>query len=210
MSRVDLRVRAGDRVLIVGPTGSGKSTVASSIANAARRVLVIDPKLDDRVAELPNAAICYGVAATLRAWPGRVVYRPLPDELADLPRAIEPLMRAVLFTGACTVVFHETEVVAPSTGARGWTRAVIMWGRSRGITMLFCAQRPARIDRLCLSEPAAVYLFGLRDARDLSVISGVMGANPDALRPLPAEHAFYYRGPNGEVYPMAPLKVRPR
>lgn len=208
--RLDVRVRAGDRILIVGPTRSGKSTMASYLANGWPRVLVLDPKLDDAVAELPNATIAYGVKAALRAWPGRVVYRPLPAELEDLPSAIEPLMRRVYETGGAGVVFHETEIVAPATGARRWTRALIMWGAYRRIPMIFCAQRPARIDRLCLSEPAQVFLFGLRDDRDLSVMAGIFGVKSSELRPLGVPYAFRWRGPAGEVRALGPLEVRSR
>lgn len=206
-----MRAGAGDRILIVGATGSGKSTVASVIANAWPRVLVLDPKLDDRIAELPNATIAYGATAALKALPGRVIYRPLPSEIEDLPAAFEPLARRVFTAGSCGLVLHETEIVAPANpGARRWLRSLIMWGRSRNVPVIFCTQRPSRIDRLARSEPAHVYLFRLYDADDLSTISGVMGAKPSALRPLATEHAFYYRGPDRVVHAVGPLKVRPR
>lgn len=201
-----MRVRAGDRVLIVGPTGSGKSTAASVIANAWPRVLVLDPKLDDRVAELPNSTVAYGVRAALAALPGRVIYRPLSSEFDDLPAAFEPLARAVYAVGSCGIVLHETEIVAPLPKARRWLRSTIMWGRSRRVPMIFCAQRPSWIDRLCISEPAHVYLFGLNDDRDLSTMAGVMRVKSSALRPLTTPHAFYYRGPDGIVTAMAPVK----
>lgn len=182
--------------------------MASVIANAWPRVLVLDPKLDDQVAGLPNAHVAYGVRAALKALPGRVIYRPLPSEIEDLPRAFEPLARAVFVAGACGLVLHETEIVAPSSGARRWLRSLIAWGRSRNVPVIFCTQRPSRIDRLARSEPAHVYLFRLADADDLRTISGLMGVKSSALRPLSTEHAFYYRGPDGRVVTMAPLRVK--
>lgn len=203
-----MRIAAGDKVLIVGQTRSGKSTAASWIANGWRRVLVLDPKLDDRVAELPNARIVYGARAALKALPGRVIYRPLPSEMADLGAAIEPLAHRIFTIGGHGLVLHETEIVAPSSGSRQWLRSLAAWGGSRHAPVIFCTQRPARIDRLALSEPAHVFLFRLTDDRDLSTIAGVMGAETSALRPLPHPHAFYYRGPDGTVTAMAPLRVR--
>lgn len=184
--------------------------MASVIANAWPRVLVLDPKLDDQVAELPNAHVAYGVRAALKALPGRVVYRPLPSEIENLPAAFEPLARAVFTAGGCGLVLHETEIVAPSVGTKRWLRSLIMWGRSRNVPVIFCTQRPSRIDRLARSEPAHVYLFRLNDPDDLSTISGLMGVKSSALSPLSTEHAFYYRGPDRVVTAMAPLKVRPR
>lgn len=201
-----MRIRAGDRILIVGPTGSGKSTLASAIANRWQRVLVLDPK-DDPGAELPNSHVAYGVPDALAALPGRVIYRPLPSELEDLAAAFDRLARAVYLVGGCGILLHETADVAPSTGSRRWMNACIRMGRSRGVPIIFCAQRPAWIDRLALSEPAHVYLFTLRNRADLSTIAAAMGVEIGDLPPLSAPFAFYYRGPDGQVQSHGPLRL---
>lgn len=205
-----VRIGPGEKVLIVGQTQSGKSTLASWIAAAWSRVLVLDPKLDDAIAELPGAAVRYGAAAALKALPGRVVYRPLPRELGDLAGALDPLARRIFRLGGHGLVLHETEIVAPYWGAKPGLRSLAMWGGSRHAPVIFCSQRPSRIDRLALSEPAHVFLFRLTDDRDLSTISGVMGVKPAALTPLPDPHAFYYRGPDGRVHAMRPLRLSKR
>jgi alcohol dehydrogenase YqhD (iron-dependent ADH family) len=81
-----LQIGPGEHVLIVGQNRSGKSTLASRIAGAWSRVLVLDPKLDP-AAVLPNSHVAVGVADALAHLPGRVIYRPTPAELDDLPGA---------------------------------------------------------------------------------------------------------------------------
>lgn len=202
-----MRVAAGDRVLIVGHTGSGKSTLASAIASRWQRVLVLDPK-NDAGAVLPNSHVSYGVADALRSLPGRVIYRPLPDELADLAGSFDLLCRRIFLAGGgCGILLHETADVAPSRGSRQWLDACIRQGRSMGIPIVFCAQRPAWIDRLALSEPAHVYLFRLRNRDDLRTMAGVMGDEIMHAPPLPSKHAFYYRGPDGSLSIGGPIAL---
>jgi DNA helicase HerA-like ATPase len=201
-----VRIRAGDKILVVGHTGSGKSTLASAIAARWPRVLVLDPKHDPE-AELPNSHAAYGVADALRALPGRVIYRPRVDELADLAAAFDELARKVYLTGGTGILLHETADVAPSSGSRQWLNACIRLGRSRGIPIIFCTQRPAWIDRLALSEPAHVCLFRLWNRDDLSTICRVLGVETDAVPPLPTPYAFYYRGPDGIVRASEPIPL---
>lgn len=203
------RIGAGHRVLIVGPNGCGKSTLANVIAGGWRRVLVYDPKGEPE-AVLPNSAETRGVVAAARALPGRVIYRPSVDEMDDLPGAFDRLVRRIAETGGhCGIVLHETFDVAPSSGSRQWlSMAIRQWRHPLRVPMVFVTQRAAWVDRLVLSETAHVFLFSQRDKRDLSTISSVMGVAPSEL-PTPAvEHAFYHRGPSGPVHLHRPLELR--
>lgn len=203
-----MRIGRGDRVLIVGHTGSGKSTLASAIAARWPRVLVLDPK-NDPEAVLPNSHVAWGVRDALAALPGRVIYRPTPADLDDLPAAFDLLCRRIFVAGGgCGILLHETADVAPSSGSKRWLGACIRQGRSMSIPIIFCTQRPAWIDRLALSEPAHVYLFRLWNTSDLRTIRAVMGADFDDRPPLHAEHAFYYRGPDGRTLVAGPLAVK--
>lgn len=203
-------VKAGHRVLIVGPNGCGKSTLGSAIANGfGRRVLVYDPKAEPE-AVLPNSAEVVGVRAALRALPGRVIYRPSLADMSDLPGAFDELAARVWQTGGhCCLLIHETMDVAPSGGRTGpsLSRAIRQGRHPLRIPIIFVTQRAAWIDRLAVSESAHVYLFSQRDKRDLSTISSVMGAPPESLAPPGIEHAFYHRGPSGPVHLHGPLNL---
>lgn len=204
-----IAIRPGDRVLIVGPTGSGKSTLATQLARGWDRLLVYDPKGEPE-SWPPGAAVVTGAAAAARALPGRVVYIPSREDMADLPGAFDTVMaRLWQLGGHHGVVIHETQDVAPAHGTRPALSQVIRQGRyPRRIPILFLAQRPSWINRLALSESAHAFLFGLRNPDDLRTMAGVMNTRAQLLD-LPAEpFAFYYRGPTGPPRLMAPLKLR--
>ena len=193
-----IRIRPGEHVTIIGQNRSGKSTLASRIANAWDRVLVLDPKLDPG-AVLPNSHVAVGVTDALRALPGRVVYRPTPGELDDLPEVFDRLVRRIMVAGGGSgIVLHEVADVAPGRAAR-WLRVALMQGAGLGVNVVACTQRPFHIDRLVLSEARHVFLFMLTDPDDFERATALMGQRRNALPRLNDPHGFYYRDPMGAV-----------
>lgn len=202
-----IRVRSGDRILIVGQTGSGKSTLASAIAAAWPRVLVLDPKLDPG-AILPNSHVAVGVADAAAALPGRVIYRPTPADLDDLPTVFDSLVHRIMRGGGgCGILLHEAADVSPSSGSRRWLNAAWRQGRSLHVPIIACTQRPSRVDRLAISEAAHVFLFTLTDLDDRERIARVMGRPARDLPNLSTPFAFYHRGPDGTVRRCRPLTL---
>jgi DNA helicase HerA-like ATPase len=207
-----LHVSAGSRALIVGPTGSGKSNLASFLAWSWERVLVFDPKADPS-AVLPNSTVARGSREAWRRLPGRVIYRPDLDDHAGLPDAFDPLVARVWRSGHHGILLHETVDVAPggNSGARRWLSMTLRQGRSRAIPVLMCTQRPVWIDRLCRSEADHVFLFGLNDDEDVKAVASVMRVPWRALVPprdvLGVEFGFYHRGPTGRVTLHRPIRL---
>ncbi len=192
-------------VLIIGQNRSGKSTLASAIAGAWSRVLVLDPKLDP-AAVLPNSHVAVGLDDALAHLPGRVIYRPTPDELDDLPAAFDVLVRRIMVAGGGHgIVLHE---VADLGGrAQRWLRTAWMQGAGLGVPVVSCTQRPAWVDRLALSEARHVFLLTLTDPDDRERAAALMGKRGAELPNTPEPHGFYYRGPSGDVIRCRPLSL---
>ena len=175
----------------MGATESGKSYLATSIANRWDRVLVFDPKHQD---DLPNAAICYGIEAALKALPGRVVYRPLVHELRDVAKHFDRAVEKIWHRqGRCGILSHETYMLGDSDrGFEPYYSAAHTQGRALFIPVLDCTQRPTAMPRVCISEATHFFCFFLADADDRKTAARYMG---DQVRQeMPFSHDFWYCG----------------
>jgi hypothetical protein len=200
-----IRIGPTDRLFAAGMNGSGKSVLATAIANRWDRFLIYDPKVDDEAVP-PNSVVAYGVANALRALPGRVVYRPNPQESGSLvAKAFDELVERVWRLGSHGIVVHEAaDLAASDRELEPWLSAAWRAGRSRGIPGIALTQRPVNVPRLFLSEARHLALFTLVDRADREVMGRLMG--PIVVpEPLPLDHSFWYRAPDLTVRRIAPL-----
>jgi hypothetical protein len=184
-------VQPSDRVMIAGATESGKSYLASAIANRWDRVLVFDPKGTD---DLPNAAICYGVDAARKAIPGRVIYRPTADELADVAAAFDERVEKIWNRGGHhAILSHESAMLGNANrGFAPYYTLAHLQGRSMFVPVIDCSQRPVGIPRETISEATHVVCFYLADERDRLTMATSMG---DVVKaPMQFSHDYWYTG----------------
>lgn len=161
-------------------------------------MLVLDPKLDPG-ALLPNAHVAVGIRDALEHLPGRVVYRPTPRELEELPEAFDHLVRRIMVAGGGHgIVLHEVADVAPGRAAR-WLRVAWMQGAGLNVSVVSCTQRPRHIDRLAISEARHVFLFTLTDPDDRERAAAIMGSSRAELPNTDDPHGFYHRDPMGTI-----------
>lgn len=194
------------RMFIAGTNGSGKSVLATDIANRWDRVLILDPK-NDPGAIIPNAAVCYGFKAAKAALPGRVIYRPLPNENARLADLFDELCKIVFRATAHGIVIHELGDLGRTDQDLGtWTATCFKQGRSLRIPMIACTQRPVNVPIMAKSEALHVACFSLMDGGDRREMAAYMGA-PVAPASLPLDHSFWYRGPDLALVRVAPLPL---
>jgi hypothetical protein len=180
-------------VLIVGATGSGKSHLASALANRWDRVLIFDPKSDDE-SMIPNAAVCTNVNDALKAIPGRVVWRPNAGELARVDELWDLLVAKIWrLGGRHAIVSHESRMLG--TADRGYLpyfEIAHLQGRSMFVPIVDCSQRPVELPRDTISEATHTVCFYLSDERDRKTMATTMGEAVKAA--MPFDHDYWYCG----------------
>lgn len=203
-----ITVRPGDKALVVGQNGSGKSVLLTTIARAHSRIVVYDPK-DDPAAAVPGAAVVDTAREVVRRLPGRVLYRPGGPEMRAVGDFVDEICRGLLASARrgdppTALAIHELgDLTTPYRIGDGLSE-LIRKGRSLGITVLMASQRPQGISVMARSEAQHVAMFTLLDPGDREAMGALMGP---AVRPapLPLDHTWWYRGPDLLLRRMAPV-----
>ncbi len=205
MSTPGFLIGPTDRVLIVGRTGSGKSTLARALFYGHRALVVIDPKHE----ELLGRGLVVGSAAEFRAaYPQRstrVVFRPDPED----PRAadVDEVIRRVLAYGNTCLLLHETIDYASPARIVPALRRAVKTGRTRGVPVVVCSQRPMGLHNDVIAEAEHVFVFDLALEGDRDKVAGIVG---DGVRErIGRPFAFLYAGPGtaGDVVSCEPLHL---
>lgn len=207
-----IRIAGNARILIIGPSGSGKSVLLTAITSRWSRGLWIDTK--DEVS-LPNAHVATNARDAVRAMPGRVVWRPSWDELQAggqggtmvvRPDVTDYVLRRVWEVGGMGVAAHELLDVADQNRTPIMLGAIVRKGRARGIPSAWATQTPRGIPMVVRREATDVFVFALQLAEDrLYVASFTADAVRDPL-PLPFDYSFWHRGPDGAVRRLSRLE----
>lgn len=164
-----IEIRRGDRVFVVGTTGSGKSFLLRKLSAAQPYVIVLDPKHQwtwgqERPAYGPG--IITNRLDLVMRWdePAPVVYRPPYDE----QRAGCPEFFMWLFERRNTIcVVDEVISITPPVNIPREFAICIQQGRSRNVGLWMATQRPSRIPIPILSESEHHCVFRLRHPKDL-------------------------------------------
>lgn len=191
MELSDLAPGIGERGFIAGNSGSGKSTLSRYLAlvMASRQPLVIiDPK---------NEIDIFKGRETVINKPGDIknasVIRYVPSLDSDVVTDVDVIMRACYNAGNIAIWIDELYAVCEgaTTGqSLNGLRAVLTRGRSKKVTFLGLAQRPAFLPMFCISETNKQYVFSLPLKNDRDRMAEIIG-NDSLLRVLP-KYEFWY------------------
>lgn len=194
----EISPKTNQRGILVGKTGSGKTTLAVEILRGYRFILAIDPLhvLEEKLNPDPNKKEWMivntpGQVADRIAHVPKLLYQPHPDHMQH--ESYSDVYRAVFESGNRFVYTDEAlRVVRPSGQAPQYLEAVLTAGRQRGIGSLIATQRPSKVDLRILSESEHFYCFALRLPQDLKRMGELMG---EEVENKPAKgHSFWYAG----------------
>ncbi len=174
----------GEHITVVGPTGSGKTHLALTLAELCKYVLVIATKRDDPLIDDLQGR---GYFATANL--DRLVWTdndgPVPEHRHVIYwQRLEGAKGARERQERQAVLVRKALDYAERT--RGWTVVLdeLMWAtrnlhldreldslwfgaRTQGVSVIACSQRPTQVPLLALSSASYLFLFRTQDDRDL-------------------------------------------
>lgn len=182
-------IRANDRLIAVGKTGSGKTTLMKQLIDPLQRVLVLDGKgnlahwglteFDDQ------SRIDF-------AEHGGKLRAVLPIGEPNAAEYWDNVLRWAFEIGNLTIYIDEINgIINPGAMATPMLHAVYTRGREFGIGVWACTQRPTWIPLICLSECEHWFCFRLSLAADRERMAQFCG--DEVLHPIRDRYGFWYR-----------------
>ena len=193
--RIPFEWKQGEHMTILGRTGSGKTTLASTLLRAKPYVLSVRTK-SDRHESLPGRTV-----STSKKWEGfdtnahttsRTILTPNYvqfQQRAEIARAL----RRIWEEGGWTLYLDELFYLDDRLKLGSQIDSLLTGGRGKGITVVCGMQRPVRATRFAMTQSTHLISFAQerRDVRQyLSPISEAWGAAIEGLGPH--EFAWYY------------------
>lgn len=186
-NQVHIKIRANERVLLAGKTGSGKTYAAEHLLAHVRRLVVIDSKgtLGGWNLLEPDFQDWWQFS---RGKAGRFRIRA---PIVDKPELwFETLFERLYHIGDLTLYIDEAYQVTSGPMPGKWLRALYTRGRELGIGVWASTQRPASIPIILVSEAENIMVFRLNWPEDRKRLAGVVG--PEVARPVKEKYAFWF------------------
>ena len=200
-SKLAAEWQPGEHVTVVGPTGSGKTHIAVSLAELCRYVLVLAAKRQDPlVSDLAKHG--YLVTRSLddvkwtQSQEGRpvepvhpkVVYWPpspeklKPKELAALHgQSFGNALDWADKSGRWCLIVDETMYLAEHLRLMKELDHLWFQGRTQKVSVIACAQRPSRVPRLAFSSASYLFLAQTNDQGDLERLREIAAGFPKGM-----------------------------
>ncbi len=188
---MNIEIKSNDRVFVCGKTGSGKShLVMNLIIPQLANVIIYDVKND---IELPGFDIFHEIQ-DFKKYPNRqrIIYRAKEVYASekDADREFNRLCKQAYLRGNTTLYLDE---IANRTGSNRicpYHDTIMRLGRSKGIGIINCTQRPRGVSNNIISQCNHFFIFKQSMETDLDKLAGICGEK--IYEPLKEKHSFWY------------------
>jgi len=183
----------GQHATLVGPAGAGKSHLAVTLGELTPHIMVLatkrrDPlisdltskgyKLVDRMEDIPMA-----VRSEKRDVPvhRRILYWPRPTGSSELQRRrvqsikIAQALSYAERNGDWAILIDEGLWLAKNLQLGAEMESLWFQGRSNGVSVITCAQRPSHLPLLAFSQATYLFLWKVNDRRDIERLREISG-----------------------------------
>lgn len=185
-------ISTGDRVAIVGMTGSGKTVFANHLTRGIERLVVLDGKgelWDDPSWNLEDWSE-RGRRELLRGRPVRLRVPPPPPDAESIYTWWNSYLLDAYSARNCTVYVDEMYTLGrPGAPPGSEVTAILTRGRSLAVGFYGATQRPAWVPRFFFSEATWLAMFRLQDLEDRRSMAQ-LGFGPAAMNPIPDPYGY--------------------
>lgn len=181
------RWRQGEHVIIVGPTGAGKTWLAAEILQARWRyiIAIISKPRDATLKRQFDYTWKKAKKYEDITWSAeRVLLLPDARNLASASAAryvVADTLDQAYGAGGWTIFIDELQQLSESWKLDTIIRTLFVTARSNNITMCAACQRPRRIPAEALNQTTYVVMFHLHDEMDVARVAEATGTNKKTL-----------------------------
>ena len=189
MTFKDLAPNLGERVSVMGLSGSGKTHFTMTIARYCKNVVVFDPKR-----ELPTEGYNLITRPEELIWQMRfgrfpIMFRPGASNYDD-PALYDRLFRQIFERGNITLIVDDVTAFCDANRFPRGLSLCCHQGRSKGVTVITISQGPTNIPACTYRQGTTFVIFYLNDDADRKKVQKYVRGY-DALDLEPYEFFFY-------------------
>lgn len=199
--------RQGEHVGLIGPTGLGKTTLATAIMDVRSYVVAFGTKVKDssltRLQRTPYTGTDGRTRrgwARIRRWPPhlldeKVILWPNIGEMATLRSRLRAVfleaIEAAYEAGGWTIWADELRFLAKDLGLTSELELIWLQGRSNRLTLVGSTQRPAHVPLSLYDQSTHLFFWHDNDETNLKRIGGIGWLSAKAIRETVSRLAQY-------------------